>query len=180
MNNANKKRTGWKQKFLHELIEYWTNVVYLAIFFGVFFSYRRLILAHYEISYLNYGIGVIKALILAKVIMIVGVFRPGQSFENRPLIFPTLYKSVVFTISVALFSVLESMARGLLDGKGLAGGWDELMGRGTNELLAGCLVTFFAFVPFFATKELGRVMGEGRIQELFFRRRAAAKSDLSS
>ena len=45
-------------------------------------------------------------------------------------------------------------------------------GRGPNELLANVLVMFVAFIPFFAFKELGRVLGEGRVWELFFRRRA--------
>jgi len=161
------------------LIEYWTNVLYLSIFFGVFTVYRRLILAHYNISYLYYGISVINALILAKVIMVVSVFRFGRSFEEKPLIIPTLYKTVVFTISVAIFNVLESTVRGFLRGEGLTGGWDELIGRGREELLAGCLVTFCAFIPFFAVKELGRVLGEGKISRLFFRGRPAAESDLS-
>jgi hypothetical protein len=33
-------------------------------------------------------------------------------------------------------------------------------------------VIFVAFVPFFAFRELGRVLGEGKIWALFFRRRA--------
>ncbi len=34
---------------------------------------------------------------------------------------------------------------------------NELINKGTNELLAGYLVIFFSFIPFFAFKELGRV-----------------------
>jgi hypothetical protein len=38
-------------------------------------------------------------------------------------------------------------------------------------LLANVLVMFVAFIPFFAFKELGRVLRKGRVWELFFRRR---------
>jgi hypothetical protein len=72
MSSANEKKRGWKHKLVDEMIEYWLNVLYLAIFFAVFTNYRRIILAHYGISYYNYGISVIKALILAKVIMVGG------------------------------------------------------------------------------------------------------------
>jgi hypothetical protein len=34
------------------------------------------------------------------------------------------------------------------------------------------LIVFVAFIPFFAFKELGRVLGEDKIWTLFFRKRA--------
>jgi hypothetical protein len=170
MNGVNTKKADRKQKLIHELVEYWINVAYLSFFFGVFITYRRLILAEYHIPYGDYGIALIKALVLAKVIMIGDLLRLGRGLENRPLIFPTLYKTVIFTLWVVLFGVVESLIRGLLHGKGLAGGFDELMSKGIYELLAGCLVIFFAFIPFFAFKELERVLGEGKIRELFIRR----------
>ncbi len=179
MSDTNKKRTGWKQKILHEMIEYCINVLYLTVFFGVFILYRRLILAHYQITYLHYGISLIKALVFAKVIMVVSAFHFGRKLEDEPLVYPTLYKTVVFTVSMALFSLIESTVREFLRGKGLAGGWDELMGQGGYEWLAGALVVFFAFIPFFAAKELGRVMGEGKIWDVFFRRRMTTESSLS-
>jgi hypothetical protein len=41
------------------------------------------------------------------------------------------------------------------------------------EWLSSALVVFFVFIPFFAVRELGRVLGEGMISGLFFRRRSA-------
>jgi hypothetical protein len=114
-----------------------------------------------------------------KVIMLGDILRLGRRLEKKPLIFHTLYKTVVFGAWVAFFGVLEHTVSGLLHGMGLMGGWDELMSKGRDELLARCLVTFFAFIPFFAFKELGRVLGEHKIRELFFRRGAATESDLS-
>jgi len=179
MSDVNEKKTGWKQKLVHEMVEYWINFVYLALFFGVFIFYRRLIMAEYQISYQHYGIVVIKALVLAKVIMIGDVLRLGRRLEDKPLIFVTLYKTVVFTLWVLLFNVLEDAIKGLLHGIGLAGGFNELISKGTDELLAGCLVVFSAFIPFFAFKELGRLLGEGKISELFLRGKSATESDLS-
>ena len=66
MNTMNEKEKGLKQRILHELTRYWLIVFYMTIFFGAFASYRRLLLAHYGISYEDYGIAVIRALVLAK------------------------------------------------------------------------------------------------------------------
>ncbi|MDB6023677.1 MAG: conserved rane protein of unknown function [Pedosphaera sp.] len=177
--NEEIKKAGLKQKFVHELIEYWVTFLYLAFFFGAFAWYRRLILAEYQISYLHYGMAVVEALVLAKVILIGDAMHLGRRLEEKPLIVPTLYKTVLFSIFVGLFSVLEHTIGGLVHGKGLAGGFNELRSEGIYELLAQCLVTFFAFIPFFAFKELGRLLGEGRIRKLFFQKRAVPESGFS-
>jgi len=39
-------------------------------------------------------------------------------------------------------------------------------------VLANSLVVVVAFIPFFAVKELGRVLGEKTIRDLFFRKRS--------
>ncbi|MFZ0943992.1 MAG: hypothetical protein WB930_01040 [Syntrophobacteraceae bacterium] len=179
MNFANTKRAGWKSKVIREMTEYCIISMYLAFFFGLFTWYRRLILVQYEISYLHYGVSVIQALVLAKVIMVGRALRLGRRFNEHPLILPTLYKAFVFTIFVGFFGVFEYTISGLQHGKGIAGGFDELMSAGRCELLARCMVTFVAFIPFFAFDELERVLGEGTLGKLFFRRRSAAESDLS-
>ena len=176
MSDGNEKKTALRQKVVHELVEYWINVAYLAVFFGAFTEYRRLILADYHIHYLHYGISLIKALVLAKVIMIGDILHLGRRLEDKPLIVPVLYKAFVFSLWVGLFSIVEHTTTGLLYGKGLAGGVDELLSEGIDELLAGSLVIFLAFIPFFAFKALERVLGEGKVRRLFFRRVAGGES----
>jgi hypothetical protein len=172
MSSPDKKKRDWKKILFEELVEYWVNVIYLALVFAVFTWYRRIILAAHDITYTNYWVAVIEALILAKVIMIGGVFHLGRGLEHKPLIYPTLYKTVVFTLFVAVFTLAEHMAKGLWQGKGLAGGIVEYFGNGPHEFLAGCVIIFVAFIPFFAFKEMGRVLGQDKIKALFLRRRA--------
>jgi hypothetical protein len=167
MSIADKKKGNWKKKIFHEVAEYWINVVYLTLMFAAFTQYRRFILAAYDITYTNYWVAVIKALILAKVIMIGDVLRLGLGLEQKPLIYPTLYKTVVFTLFVGVFTVVEHAIKGLWKGQGLAGGLADFLG---HELVANCLVVFVAFIPFFGVKELGRVLGQEKIKALFFRR----------
>ncbi len=176
-DDQQKKKPGFKDKLVLEMIAYWINVLYLTLVFVVFTSYKRLILANYYISYTNWGISFIKALVLAKVIMIGGVFRFSRSFESKPLILPTLFKTFLFTLWVALFATVESAIRGFLHGKGVEGALDHLLSEGTHEFFAKCLVVFVAFIPFFATKELGRILGKGKMWQLFFTKGPAACAD---
>jgi hypothetical protein len=172
MSSPDKKKMSLKEKIFHEMAEYWINVGYLTLVFAAFTQYRRFVLAAHDITYTNYWVAVIEALILAKVVMIGDAIRLGRSMDQRPLIYSTLFRTVVFSLFVGVFTLIEHLIKGLWMGKDLTGGLVDLLGKGHHELLAGCLVTFVAFIPFFAFRELGRVLGEGKIWTLFFRRQA--------
>lgn len=177
MNDADTKKAGWKQKIVREMTDYYITFAYLAFFFGVFIWYRRLILGEYQIGYLHYGVSLIQALVLAKVILVGRALHLGLRFQNLPLILPTLYKSIVFTLFVGLFGLAEHTIEGLLHGKGITEGFKVFVSMGEYELLARCLIVFVAFIPFFAFEELDRVLGEGKLGKLLFRGGSAAQLD---
>jgi hypothetical protein len=54
--------------------------------------------------------------------------------------------------------------------------FQEIMSAGRDELLARTLVLLVAFVPFFAFGEIGRVLGEGRLSQLFLHKRSEGSS----
>jgi hypothetical protein len=157
-----------KERLKKELIELAVDFTYLAVFFGAFTWFRRLILAQQGIGYAHYGIAIIEALVLAKIVNIGDLLHLGRRFDDKPLIYPTLYKTFVFTLWVAVFKLLEKTIAGLLFGKGLAQGYEEMLQTGGYELVARCLIVFFAFIPFFAMKELDKVLGQDRMKRLFF------------
>jgi hypothetical protein len=103
--------------------EYWINGCYLTLVFAAFTQYRRFLLAAYDITYTNYWVAVIEALVLAKVIMIGEVIRLGRGLEQKPLIYPTPYKTVVFTLFVGVFKLIEQEIKGLFG-----------RGRGSREV----------------------------------------------
>lgn len=151
---------------------YWGYVAYLTLVFAAFTQYRRLILADVGISYTNYWVALIEAMVLAKLIMAGDALRFGRVLERKPLIVPTLVKTVVFTLLVSAFTFIEHGVRGLWAGVGAIQGISDFLDKGTHEILANALVVFVAFVPFFALRELGRVLGGGnRLLALFFRKR---------
>lgn len=176
MNYDDEKKVGLKEKVVHEITEFFLIFLYLALFFGSFITYRRLVLRELGISYLHYGFVVVKALVLAKVILVGQYARVTRIFDDRPLIVSTLYKVVWFTLFAVLFDIIEHVAGGFIHGKDLAGAFLEIISAGKYELLARGLIVFLAFVPFFAFRETGRVLGEGRLSAMFFRKSTAANS----
>ena len=145
--------------------------VYLALLLGAFTTYRRLILAKYDIPYFRYGYSLVEALVLAKVVVLGRYLRLGDRFRDYPLIVPTLYKTLWFSVIVLAFSALEHLIVGWWHGESSAFVLDEIMAQTIWELLANVLVLFIALVPLFAVWETGRLLGEGKLFELFFTRR---------
>jgi hypothetical protein len=166
----NKGEKSLKSRLIHEFTEYWINVTYMAVFFSAVIFYRRLVLAEHGIYLDDYFIGVIKALVIAKVVMI-GAFMPiSRKFEHKPLFFPVIYKAILFTLWVMLFDVVEVFIRGFIHTTVFSEAFLELQGHVTKVWLGGAMLIFFIFIPFFAFKELVRVMGKEKVMHPFFYR----------
>ena len=157
-----------KERALEELKVFWLIALYLWLFLGCFTVYRRLILAETGVPYLHYGIALIEALIIGKVVLIGRMFGFTRRFDHMPLVVPVVYKSVVFALLVMLFGVVEHLVTGWVHKQGLLAGLQEIAETGTYEIGARALMLTVAFVPFFAFTELGRVLGPKRLTAMFF------------
>ena len=157
-----------KERALEELKVYWVITLYLWLFLGCFTIYRRLILAESGVAYLNYGVALIEALVIAKVVLIGRIFGFTRRFDEAPLVVPVLYKSIVFGALVMLFGVIEHLVVGWFHKQGLLGGLHEIAETGAYEIGARALMLTVAFVPFFAFTEIGRQIGMHRLQAMFF------------
>jgi hypothetical protein len=169
---SHKSAPSLKEKAVEEIEMLWVIAVYLALMFSAFLWYRRLTLRESGITYFHYGAAIVEALILAKVILIGQALKIGKRFEHQPLIVPVLAKTLLFGVFVAIFAVIEHVIEGLVHHET----WDviahHLFTGGRDEILARTLVVATAFIPFFAFWEMGRVMGQGKLFALFFRKRS--------
>lgn len=167
MEHPTQKKTI-KQKLWHELKEYGINVLYMSLCFSVIIFYRRVLLAQYGIFLDDYLIGVVKALIIGKVIMIGAFFDISKKFENKPLFIPTLYKTFFFSILVLIVEAIEVIIRAVLKTASWEGIAEGFAHHFNGVLYASLLVVGFSFIPFFAFKELARSFGKDQIWGLFF------------
>jgi len=158
-------------RLLVELKAFWFIFLYLAVFFGVFATFQRLLLAEYGIAFEDYGFALVKALVLAKIILIAEKLGLGGRFRGKPLSVPTLYDTFVFTVCVAAVHFAEIAIKHLVHAG--AGGLGHALARELDLVFVShMLVVFFCFIPFFAVRELTRVLGEGTLSRLFFMKRA--------
>ncbi len=163
----------FKERAAEELRLYWVVFAYLALMFGAFTTYRRLLMADVGISYGHYGAAVVEAAVIAKVILIGQALSLGKRFERRPLIVSVLVKALAYGFLVALFDVVERVIEGLLHGGGWPAVEQRLLTYAPDEILARTVMIFVSFIPFFALWETARVLGPGKLSEMFLRGRVA-------
>jgi hypothetical protein len=168
-----------KEKAVEELKAYWIISIYLAVLLGALTNYRRLILAEFGVAYVHYGIAIIEALIIAKVILIAKALGFGRRYEGGPLIWPVIHKTIFCGLLVMLFGILERIVEGLLHKKDLAVILQGIVDIGADELAARTLLMLVAFVPLFAFWELGRVIGLRKLSAIFFSSHATPPASAS-
>jgi hypothetical protein len=83
--------------------------------------------------------------------------KPGPCFFH--------YKAFLFGLLVFGFHIVEEAIKRLLHGQNMASVFSDMH---IDDLLGRSLVVFCTFIPFFAFRELRRVLGEDKFNALFF------------
>lgn len=158
-------------KFIrHELQIYILYTIFLTLLFSAFLSYERILLGKVSTHYLPYGYCFIRALIMAKLIMIGEALKLGERFPKAPLIIPVLYKTIVFCIFLLVFHIIEQLTIGYIKGESTL----EIYLNFTNHLdifLAQLSIMFFTYILFFSVLGISSVLGKNVLWDIFFHSR---------
>jgi hypothetical protein len=159
-----------KQRAYHQLKEFLLIAFYLWLVFGLLIVYKSVILAEYHIDFAYHGIALINALALAKVMLVLKDLHLGERLDRAPLIYPTLLKSALFTLVLACFKILEDDLLGHYRGQSFHQSISDLAGGTWKGITILTVLLFVVLIPFVGYGELGRVLGETKLRQLFFRR----------
>jgi hypothetical protein len=141
--------------------------VYLWVLLGLFSIHKSIVLHERNLIY-HQGFAFINALLLAKIMLIAEMFHVADNLKHKPLIYPVILRSAVFSLILITFSILEETLTEMWHGKALS----IAMGGGSLKgVFVVGIIIFVVLMPFFALKEIGRNIGDGKLYELFFIRR---------
>jgi hypothetical protein len=124
------------------------------------------VLASHQISFRFYGLAVVNALVLGKIMLIAEDLRFADRLENKPLIYPIAYKSIAFTVLLMVAYIVEEIAVGLFHGKTVTESFPEIGGGGLAGVLTTAAIMCVALVPFFSFREIARIVGEAEFRIL--------------
>ena len=154
-----------KDKAIHEAREFFRIFTYLWVMLSLFALYASLLQAHTDTCYIAFSFALLEAFIGAKVILVGQGWSIIRKYEDRPLIYPTLYKSFAFLLLMVGASVIEKCVDCLIHHKPIL----TTLTSGTHipVLLAGDLMIVLSLIPFLAIREIARVERRNLIYRLF-------------
>jgi hypothetical protein len=139
---------------------------YLYVTLGTVIVMKTAVLHSYGIHSVLWGVAIVKALLLAKFMLIGRAMKLGERHTSGPLILPTLYKASAFL--VLLMTLLEQVVVGLFHHQSVAASLGQLGGPRLPETIAGILVVLLVLIPYFAFHVLDEQLGEGTLRRMFF------------
>jgi hypothetical protein len=153
---------------MHEATRFGLMFVYLWLVFGLFVLFERIIRGQMGLGYQSQGFALINALVLAKVMLVAEDLHLGHGMRRQPLACAALGEAALFAIVFIIFHILESLAAGLLHGSTLAAGVPAFGGGGLAGLVTVATIMFVVLIPYFAFRDIGRVLGQGELRRLLF------------
>jgi hypothetical protein len=162
------KRT-FKERIFHNFREFVAMFLYLWLLFALFAYHEVIVLAKHHIDYKPFGLAFVNAFVLAKVMLVAEELRVGTRFRRSAPVFPVLHKSLLFAIIFICFNFAEEIVIGLWKGRRLAESIPKIGGGSPLGIVIASLIITVALIPFFAFRELSRVMGKGVLEALFLK-----------
>jgi hypothetical protein len=153
---------------IHELKEFAILAVYLYITIGAVIMMKTAVLHTEGIDFAPWGIAIVKAMLLAKFMLVGRAMKIGERDTTSPLIWPTLYRAFAFLVLLIILTIIEEAVVGLFHHRSIAASLGELVGVRLEETLAGYLIMLLVLIPYFAFRVLGEALGEGRLARMFF------------
>lgn len=167
------KSAAVAQRLKHELRHYLLLATYLYVCFGALILYKMAMLGAQGVTYLPLGLPIIKALVLAKFMLLGKAIRLGESPGSSRVIHHIAYKALLYLLLLIVLSALEEAVLGLVHGRSIAATIAEVGGDKLAQILATSFVMLLILVPYIAITELDSALGNGKLREALFKNRTA-------
>jgi hypothetical protein len=145
--------------------------IFFFIAFSLILATKRLMLSEYGIPWTGFGEAVIGALLVAKVVLIVDKLPFVNKFPEKPLIYNTLWKSLIYFLAALFIHYLMQVIPLLVKHESLMEAsrhlFDEIVWSRFWLIQMWLTVLFLIYC---AMRELIRVVGRDKFIHMFFGR----------
>ncbi len=161
------------QRIRSELQEIGFVTLYFLGCFLIFLSLKKLFLKEYDVEITILGTAVVGALVVAKVVVLLGKTSFGRRFRTAPVYVDVIWRSVAYTAAVFAVGLAERLFDLYRDigefPRAMLSLWAD---RDFHHFLAMNICLALSFVVYNVFAEISRHMGNGALRRLFFTRRS--------
>jgi len=161
--------TALRSKIVGELKELLQIALYIYVCLGALLLYTASIAGASSIGFAHLGYAAVKALVLAKFILLGHWLHLGEGGGKRLVIYSVLYQALAIWGLLIVLSLLEQFVEGLIHGHSMAAGIAEVQRNSFTRTLAQSLILFLVLLPYVALRQLSEILGPGKLKQIFFR-----------
>ena len=177
MSSSKHARLSIGQRLLHEFGEFAMLTTYFYVAFVTVAFFKATVLHAYGVYYIVWGAAILKALLIAKFMMVGQSMKIGEGYRNAPLIKPILHKVFGFLLLLLALTSLETILTGLLHHHSISTVFHQLLGKSFGETLAEVFILLLVLIPFIGFSVLAEALGEGKLRKMLFSGVAAPDVD---
>jgi len=153
----------------HEFLNVLPPTIFFFISFCLLIMTRNLVARQYGIPLLGIVNAAVGALIVGKVVLIADNFSFVNKFPEKPLIYNTVWKTIIYIVAALAVRYVERLIEFSRQYGGIAAGnryfWNEMTWERFLLIQMWLSVLFFIFC---ALRELVRVIGPEEVVRIFF------------
>lgn len=159
------------ERLRHEMTQLAIVSLYLFICFGAIVLYKASVLRTYNIEYVLYGAAAIKALVVAKFVLVGQAMRLGEKQRGQPLIYYIAYQVLLFAALILVLNFVEEIVMAWIHGKAIS---EPFSNRGVwLQIVAQCVLLCLILTPYFGLGAISEAFGPERVRRMFFGPRSA-------
>jgi hypothetical protein len=162
-----------KSRLLAFVIKEVREVVPPTVFFAVGFNLvvltTNLLLADYLVSFGNFMVATVTALVVGKSVLIANAMPFLRRFDSAPMIQPILFKTIVYWAVVFVVRFLEKLVEYLFAGGSLRAMPEYVATHFTWHRFAAIQIWIFVlFLIYTSVEELNGRLSDGKLMKIFF------------
>ena len=160
---------SFKEKLKKELIEVGVVTSYFLFCFGMILLLKKLFLAAYDVGFYALSAAVLGALVVGKVVVILDHTKLGNRFEEKPPYVDIFYRSLTYTLAVAIVLVIEHVFHALGDSQSLWAAIKEVIANSEAPKLWAVIICILgSFVVYNVISAINKRLGKGELKKILF------------
>ena len=160
-----------KHKLKEEVIELTIVTLYFFVWFLIFIFLKDLLLIEYSVKIQVFGSALLSALIVGKVVLLLGKTSFGNLFYKKILLLHILWRSLSYTLIVFIVTLAERIFNRYSEAGELSKTftilWEQ---RDIHHFLAMNICVLLSFIFFNTFSAINSNMGDGQLKKLFLSR----------
>lgn len=158
-----------RERIRHEIREVLPPTIFFIVALNVLAVTKSLFLLEHGIRFTNFLGTTLLALVVAKVVVIVDKVGIVNRYPDKPLIYNTIWKTLIYIVATFVARVLETLFHAYQEVSTLAAAWQHMAENVIwPHFIAVLLWLSILFLTYVALRELTRSLGREKVIQMFF------------